>query len=107
MLHVGDKFKVHWAGHEQEYEGRIFRVTSVLSDCTCSLPYWLTGKPEKARRAHCHIKSELIHSPIKQYENGGPAYTFNGIDEETLCDIERPTFRIEIVREAGDQLSLF
>ena len=107
MLHVGDKFKVHWAGHEQEYKGRIYRVRSVRSDCTCSLPSWLTGKPEKARKAHCHIESELIDGPIKKYEKYEGRYIFNGIDEKTLFDIERPTFWIEIVREAGDQLSLF
>ena len=34
-------------------------------------------------------------------------FIFNGIDEETLIDIENPTYHLEIVREKGDQLSLF
>ena len=107
MLHVGDKFKVHWAGHEQEYAGEIYEVLNVRSDCTCSMPSWLMGRPGIARRPHCHIGAKLIRCPIKRYENDGAVYAFDGIDEKTLCDIERPTFRIEIVREAGDQLSLF
>lgn len=107
MLHVGDKFKVHWTSNPQLQEGWIYEVKSVRSDCTCSLPSWVTGKPRTPRRAHCHIKAEIIQCPIKRYENDGTVYTFDGIDEETLCDIENPKFLLEIVREAGDQLSLF
>ena len=34
-------------------------------------------------------------------------FIFNGINEETLIDIGNSTYHLEIVREKGDQLSLF
>lgn len=107
MIHIGDKFKVHWLGHEQEYDGRIYRVTSVRSDCTCSLPSWVIGGPERPRRPHCHINAKLIRTSTKRYENNEHTYVFDGIDEETLCDIESPAYLLQIIREPGDQLSLF
>ena len=105
MIRKGDKFKVHWAGHTC-YEGRIYQVTSIIHDFTCPNPNcFVNGKPEVPRRPHAHIRADLIKCPYPQMEMRD--FIFNGIDEETLIDIENSTYHLEIVREKGDQLSLF
>lgn len=105
MIHVGDKFRVHWIGHEECCEGRLYQVTSVISDCRCSPPEWLTAQAEVPQPPHCHIRADLIECPLKYFEKHG--YVFNNIDEDTLCNIRNPDYRLEIVRQPGDQLSLF
>ena len=105
MIHKGDKFEVHWKGHEACYTGRLYKVVGVIDDCHCPRPSWLTGLPEAPRAAHCHISAKLIHSPLLSRDEG--LHHFNGIDPKTLRDIENPDFWLEIVRQPGDQLSLF
>lgn len=105
MIHPGDKFKVHWVGHETCYTGRLYQVVGVIDDCRCARPSWFTGLPETPRKRHCHISAKLIHTSLSSRDEG--LHGFNGIDPETLRDIENPDFWLEIVRQQGDQLSLF
>lgn len=105
MIHKGDKFKVHWVEHETNYVDRLYEVVSVKDGCHCPRPSWLTGLPEKPRAAHCHISARLVRSPLKWYEDG--LHWFNDIDPQTLRSITSSDFWLEIVREPGDQLSLF
>ena len=105
MIHKGDKFKVHWTGHESSYVGRLYEAVAIKDDCHCPRPSWLTGLPETPRAAHCHISARLISSPLAVEDKR--LHWFNGIDPKTLRDIENPDFRLEIVRKPGDQLSLF
>ena len=105
MIHKGDKFKVHWVGHESNYVDRVYEVVGIVDDCHCSRPSWLTGQPETPRAAHCHISARLVRSPLKWDSNG--LHWFNDIDPQTLHSIINPNFWLEIVRETGDQLSLF
>ena len=80
--------------------------SSIIHDCTCPNPNcFVNGKPEVPRRPHAHISADLIKCPYPQMEMRD--FIFNGIDEETLIDIENSTYHLEIVREKGDQLSLF
>ncbi len=105
MIHVGDKFKVHWVGHEPCYADRLYEVAAIIDDCHCPRPSWLTGQPETPRPAHCHISARLVCSPLKGKDNG--LHWFNDIDPQTLHSILNPDFWLEIVRKPGDQLSLF
>ena len=79
MIHKGDKFKVHWVGHESNYVDRVYEVVGIVDDCHCSRPSW--------------------------HDNG--LHWFNDIDPQTLHSIINPNFWLEIVRQPGDQLSLF
>lgn len=105
MIHKGDKFKVHWVEHETNYVDRLYEVVSVKDGCHCPRPSWLTGLPEEPRAAHCHISARLVRSPLKWHEDG--LHWFNDIDPQTLRSITSSDFWLEIVREPGDQLSLF
>lgn len=105
MIHKGDKFKVHWVEHETNYVDRLYEVVSVKDGCHCPRPSWLTGLPEKPRAAHCHISARLVRSPLKRHDDG--LHWFNDIDPQTLRSITSSDFWLEIVREPGDQLSLF
>lgn len=106
MIRKGDKFKVHWKGHESCYMGRIYEVVSVIHDCLCANPNcFVNGIPEKPRKPHAHIRANMIECPHKGMERRD--YGFNGIDEDTLIDIENPDYHLEIVYKKGDQLSLF
>lgn len=52
-LVTGSRFRVHWKGHEACYEGRIYKVKSVLRDCTC--PRYLDsieGREDRQRPPH-------------------------------------------------------
>lgn len=107
MIQVGDKFKVHWTGHETCYEGRVYRTKGFLENCTCGKPFYVTGKPEKPRRPHLHIRADLIEAPFA-YMVGEKDFWFGPLDMETLHDIEKPDeYWLEIIRKEGDQLSLF
>lgn len=107
MIQIGDKFRVHWLGHEECYKGRIYQVTGFREGCTCGKPGFVTGKPEIPRRPHLHVRAKLIESPAK-YMIGENDFLFGPLDIDTLHDIEDPEKSwIEIVRQKGDQLSLF
>ena len=107
MIQIGDKFRNHWVGHEECYEGRIYQVTGFLEGCTCGKPTFLTGKQESPRRPHLHVRAKLIEAPAK-YMVGENGFVFGPFDVETLRDIDAPDESwIEIVRQKGDQLSLF
>lgn len=105
MIHKGDKFKVHWVEHETNYVDRLYEVVSVKDGCHCPRPSWLTGLPETPRAAHCHISARLVRSPLATEDYG--LHWFNDIDPQTLHSITSPDFWLEIVRQPGDQLSLF
>ncbi len=105
MIHKGDKFTVHWVGHESGYVDRIYEVVGIIDDCHCPRLSWLTGQPEPLRPIHCHISARLVHSPLKMLDNG--LHWFNDIDPQTLHSITSSDFWLEIVRQPGDQLSLF
>ena len=107
MIQIGDKFKNHWIGHEACYEGCLYQVTGFLENCTCGKPTFLTGKPECPRRPHLHVRAKLIEAPAK-YVIDKNGFCFGPLDPETLHNIEDPDKSwIEIVRQKGDQLSLF
>ena len=107
MIQIGDKFKIRWVGHDECYKDRLYQVTSFLEGCTCGKPAFLTGKQESPRRPHLHVRAKLIEAPAK-YMVGENGFVFGPFDTETLCDIDAPDGSwIEIVRQKGDQLSLF
>lgn len=107
MIQIGDKFKVRWVGHDECYKDRLYQVTSFLEGCTCGKPAFLTGKQESPRRPHLHVRAKLIEAPAK-YMVGENGFVFGPFDVETLRDIDAPDESwIEIVRQKGDQLSLF
>lgn len=82
-------------------------MTGFYEGCTCGKPGFITGKPEVSRRPHLHVRAKLIESPF-QYMIGENGFLFGPLDIGTLHDIEEPEKSwIEIVREKGDQLSLF
>nr|DAN40381.1 MAG TPA: hypothetical protein [Bacteriophage sp.] len=107
MIQIGDKFKVRWVGHDECYKDRLYQVTSFLEGCTCGKPAYITSKPELPRRPHLHVRAKLIDAPAK-YMVGENGFVFGPFDVETLRDIDAPDESwIEIVRQKGDQLSLF
>lgn len=107
MIHIGDKFRVHWVGYEKCYAGRLYQVSGFSEGCTCAKPYFVTGKPEVPRRPHLHVSARLVEAPAK-YMVGEGGFSFGPLDIDTLRDIENPDeYWIEIVRQGGDQLSLF
>ena len=107
MIQVGDKFKVHWKGHESCYIGRLYQVVGFCENCTCGVPFYITGKPEKPRRPHTHIRAKLIEAP-SAYMIGESGFTFGPLDMDTLNDIDTPEeYWLEIIRKKGDQLNLF
>lgn len=107
MIQIGDKFKVRWVGHDECYKDRLYQVTSFLEGCTCGKPAFLTGRQESPRRPHLHVRAKLIEAPAK-YMVGENGFVFGPFDVETLRDIDAPDESwIEIVRQKGDQLSLF
>ena len=105
MIQVGDKFIEHWKGHEECCEGRVYQVKHITSDCTCSNYLNEINNYPKPREPHLHIVANLIECPY-EYMKGGPFY-FNGIDEQTLVNIDDESEQLEIIRKPGDQLSLF
>ena len=107
MIQIGDKFKVRWVGHDECYEGRLYQVTGFLEGCTCGKSPVITGKPEVPRRPHLHVRARLIEAPAK-YMTGENGFLFGPLDSETLHDIDNPDESwIEVLRQKGDQLSLF
>lgn len=106
MIHIGDKFKVHWVGHESSYEDKVYQVTSSHADCTCGKPFYFTGKPEVPRRPHIHIVAKLIEAPSPGMI-GEKDFWFGPLDEETLRYIDDPNEWLELVHRRGDQLYLF
>lgn len=109
MLYVGDKFKVHWIGHEACYEGRIWQVGSLICDCRCALPSFITDWNNEVATGpmppHLHIRATIVEAPCSY--TIGDYGIFNYIDEDTLKDVRNPTFWLEKVINPGDQLSLF
>lgn len=104
-IEEGMEFIVHWKGHEQCYTDRVFRVVSILRDCTCAHPCcFVNGVPETPRKPHLHIRADMIKCPFEVNDKKG--FGFNGIDSN-LVDIEDSSFRIEIINNKGIQLSLF
>lgn len=106
MIHIGDKFKVHWVGHESSYVDKVYQVTSFIADCTCGKPFYYTGGPGVPRRMHIHIKATLIEAPRPEMI-GEKNFWFGPLDEDTLRYIDDPNEWLELVRRRGDQLSLF
>ena len=107
MIKIGDKFRYHWVEHEECYKECLYQVIGLLDGCTCGKPTFITGKPEVSRRPHLHIRAKLIDAPVKSIIDKRD-FWFGPLDSETLYDIEDPDKSwIEIVRQKGDQLSLF
>jgi len=105
MIHPGDKFKVHWRGREEYYEGRVYQVVNMIDNCKCSRSTWLTDLPKTSTREHYHIRAILVQ-PRDKISNKGP-FVFDYIDPISLQIINTPGCWLEIVRQRGDQLSLF
>lgn len=106
-LVIGSRFRVHWKGHEACYEGRIYKVKSVLRDCTC--PSYLDsidGREDHRRPPHLHIVATIVESP-RSGDCDRSNNWFNGIDPETLTDIGNQGYRLEVVDNTGCQLDLF
>lgn len=98
---------MHWKGHEACYEGRIYKVKSVLRDCTC--PRYLDsieGREDRRRPPHLHIVVTIVESP-RPGDCDRSNNWFSGIDPETLTDIDDPDYRLEVVDNTGCQLDLF
>lgn len=107
QLVIGSKFRVCWEGHETCYEGRIYKVKSVLRNCTCaSYQDSLNGHEDRKRRPHLHVVATIVES-LRPADCDGHDNWFSGIDPETLIDVSDPSFRLEIVDNAGCQMELF
>lgn len=109
----GSKFKVHWKGHESCYQGRTFKVISIIKDCTCPDPNnFINGKADSPRQSHSHITAKLIEVPKGleyMMEGSTNKFWFNGYCDKTLKHIQDPNNdRIEIINsEIPLQLELF
>lgn len=105
-IEKGMEFIVHWKGHEQSYTGKVYKIVSILRNCTCADPCcFINGLPESPRKPHLHIRADMIKCPFETDVKKG--FIFGGIDEETLIDIDDSSYRIEIINNKGIQLSLF